>query len=137
VKNEPDKEKQSESREHLKRLRDFLDLPMNALDDDVLAFVLADTHGAIVRYIDDQYLTLVCEIADLDTLRAEDWRPLLARLSAAYDPALPLSLATIEDKLAAVWTAGADVPVDQWLRFAQNALTFAVDIQMRLGSRSL
>jgi hypothetical protein len=137
VKNKPGTETQSREKEHLKRLRDFLDLPINTLNDDVLSFALADTHQVIARYIDDAHLSLICEIANLDAVKMEEWRSLLVRLSAVYDPAFPASLVTIEGKLAVTWVCGADAHTDKWLRWAQDALTWAVDIQMRFNSHSL
>ncbi|MFC7518936.1 hypothetical protein ACFQUU_28415 [Herbaspirillum sp. GCM10030257] len=123
--------------QHLQGLRDLLDLPLNTLQHDVLFFTLADKYPVIARRVDTRYLSLVCEIARLDALTAANWQALLTRLSAGYDYAFPASLLTTDGKLALLWRCDADVAVDQWLRWAEDALTFAFDLQARLNANAL
>ncbi|RJF92330.1 hypothetical protein [Noviherbaspirillum saxi] len=139
MKKEPGAQPQAHTQQdkHLQRLRDLLDLPLNTLQHDVLFFTMADKYPVIVRRVDTRYLSLVCEIARLDALTAANWEALLTRLSAAYDYAFPVSPLTTDGKLALLWRCDADVPVDQWLRWAEDALTFAFDLQARLNANAL
>lgn len=46
--------------DHLKRLRDLLDLPFNTLNGGTLHFVLAEKHQVIARHTDTGHLSLIC-----------------------------------------------------------------------------
>ena len=122
---------------HLARLRDHLDLPLNALADNSLAFTLPEGHGALAVCTGDGRLTLVCEVAALDALADSDWRMLATRLSDAYDPDFPVSLGAMERRLALIWSGRTGAEIDAWLRKAEDALTFSLEMQAVLSGRQL
>ncbi|MFC7518910.1 hypothetical protein ACFQUU_28265 [Herbaspirillum sp. GCM10030257] len=122
---------------HLQRLRDVLDLPHNTLQSDGLFFVLADKYPVVARCADAQHLSLICEVGRLGALGAKTWQALLVRLTAAYDYAFPVSPLAIDGKLALVWRCDAAVQMDQWLRWAEDALTFVLDLQERIDANTL
>jgi hypothetical protein len=131
VKNEQGKE-QSESRDHLKRLRDFLDLPFSTLKDDELVFVLADDCHVVASYTSTGHLSLICEVGRLDQFSANDWRWLVTTLSNGHDHAFPASLVTLNDSLALIWGCNESMGMDDWLRRAEDALTRIYDIRAKL-----
>jgi hypothetical protein len=120
---------------HLARLRDFLDLPFNTLQNDELSFYLPDKQLAFAARVGDAHLRLICQIGKADALQPAHWRALVQQLSAAYDCAFPCCPVIADSDLALLWTCRADVSEDQWLRWCEDALTFALMLHERIPSK--
>jgi hypothetical protein len=123
VKDDAGMQNQSRQREHLRKLRDRLDLPFSTLKDDELVFVLADERHVVASYTETGHLSLICEIGELEALSVNAWRRLLTTLSGVHDYTFPASLVTVEGRLALIWGCGADMESDQWVHRAEDALT--------------
>jgi len=121
---------------HLRQLRDYLDLPFNALKGDQLDFLIGDGRRASAFDAGAGYLGLVCEIARFDALGHRDWRQLLHRLADRHDHGFPSSLVAIDDMVAARWEGAASMDADTWLRRAESALALALALQQDLGGRA-
>jgi hypothetical protein len=124
-------------RNHLARLRDFLDLPLDALaGDDRLVFMLDSGHRAIASYAANGHLMLVCEVAEVDALNERAWRLLASHLSDGYDADFPVSVVTVDQHLALVWTCDACIDADVWLNRAEDALTASFALGEELADRA-
>ncbi|HYD62480.1 MAG TPA: hypothetical protein VEC35_19135 [Noviherbaspirillum sp.] len=122
---------------HLAALRDLLDLPFHALKDGQLRFTLGAQHEAVVRSVDDTSLSLLCELGSVDRLNADDWQSLAESTASVYDPAHPVSLLLLDGRLVFAWTCSLATGVDAWSRLAEDALTWAVELQARLERKPL
>lgn len=120
-------------REHIVRLRDFLDLPLDTFKDDQLTFLLGDRRSVIVWYSDAGYVTLLCEIGSLDALSADDWRSLLLNISQSYDQTFPVSLLTANGQVALAWTCPVSMHPEAWISRAEDAVTKAYQLQAQLA----
>lgn len=76
-------------KDHLKKLRDLLGLPHDALHGDKLVFQVAGERHVVASHTKDGYLSLICELGTLDAMPATAWPPLLQRQSRARQPSLP------------------------------------------------
>jgi hypothetical protein len=124
-------------KDHLQQLRAALELPPYTLGEEGLVFLMAAERRVMASYTDGGHLSLLCEVGRLDALRASGWRALLLRLSSAHDYDFPISLLTVDGKLALLWCADARMDTAAWLRRAEDALTWSFDIHTRINNHTL
>lgn len=120
---------------HLAALRDLLDLPFHTLQEDQLRFALGAQHDVIVRSVDGRYLSLLCELGNVGRMSADDWRAIATRTASVYNPAHPASLLVLDDRLVLAWTCPVAMATEPWTRLAEDALTWAIELQALLERR--
>lgn len=126
----------AEVSERLLRLRDFLNLPFNALNDDGLSFSMGNERR-VMAFGTGGHVSLICEVGIAAELSAQQWQRLLARMTAAHDYGFPLTLIEVDARLALLWACPASIDIGEWLRCAEDALTMAFDIHLRLIANTL
>jgi hypothetical protein len=107
---------------HFEALRQTLDLPPTAMVGDALHFLIGPDMNVVVLLSDNGQLLLLVELADMDSLLAQDWQRLALHLSSHFDDSSMGRLIVLDRKLSMAWSHASEMDPESWVQCAKEAM---------------